>query len=204
MTQQTSLDAKAKHTRFIHKYIRFDAPSDMPCLLVSWHDSLDDSISQVLKQGLRVQSTNKPVEGMEIIGKTARTLIRDKGLLHGYKHSMNMLYGCIKLYDQFSIIETDDKDDADAFIDTLLDIITSKDIQVTLTETSANTRRILLENRLGYRLYCVTAINPIFDLHNENKCDLFIHWQLEYDQSARKSSSSPENSNIPNSAEVVG
>lgn len=204
-TLQTLPESQQKHIPFIQRYVRFDKPSNMPSLLVSWHESLDDGVSRALRKGLKVELTSKPVDGMEIIGAKTRLLIRDNALAKNKRQQEDVLFGYILLFDQFCVLEMNDQADANAFIETLLVMITQNcvNLKVSVTETTELTRRMLLENGNGYKLYCVTAINRLFDLNNDDAVDLFIHWKLEYDQSARKSNYTAQDSNLFDSAEVV-
>lgn len=205
-TLQTLPESQQKHIPFIQRYVRFDRPSNMPSLLVSWHESLDDGVARALRKGLRVELTSKPVDGMEIIGAKTRLLIRDNALAKNKRQQEDVLFGYILLFDQFCVLEMENQADANAFIETLLAIMKRNcgKFKVSVTETTELTRRMLFENSIGYRLYCVTAINRLFDLNNDDAVDLFIHWKLEYDQSKRESNYSAQDSNLFDGAEVVG
>lgn len=197
-TLKTLPESQQKHIPFIQRYVRFDKPSNMPSLLVSWHESMDDGVARALRKGLRVELTSKPVDGMEIIGSKTRLLIRDNTLAKNKRQQEDVLYGYILLFDQFCVLEMDDEADANAFIDTLLAMMTHNcsSLTATVTETTDTTRRLLFENSNGYRLYCVTAINRLFNLSNDDAVDLFIHWKLDYDESARQSEYTATSSNI--------
>lgn len=197
ITQASPPKTSNKHAKFIERYVRFDAPSKMPSIFASWHEPLDKATERAISYGLRVATVDKPVEGYEIIGRSSRVLLRD------YALARKRPQADIALYDQFSIFEMESFEDANEFIELLIAKIRDTNLQITVLERSSKTRRLVIESAKGYRMLCVTVINSIFDVANEDKSDLFIHWTLEYDKSARKSNNQVASGNLFDGTEIA-
>jgi hypothetical protein len=177
-----------KSNAYADKYVLFEGPSMLPCIMFTWNQSVSKAIDLALSKGLLVKDIDKPFTGTEIIGSKTSMIIRD--YVKAPRSDM-------RLYDQCSVIEFDTQKQASQFIDRVLEKTAQHNHEIeTITQTQ-DSKHFVIRSKQGYLLYCASVINKRFDAKNEQAVQLLLHWRIDYNaKSKRTADNTPAYSNL--------
>lgn len=196
---QTGNKPKASIETYVNRYIRFDAPSRLPSVMCSWSNSVDEAVEIAQKLGCTHQNVVEPVPGTEIIGNTARMMIR--------AHNDPPAKG-IGLLDQYCVFDLENELEAYKFMDCLLGKIEFLKHEVEYINRGYHPQRykhFVVRTKDGYNLYCTSCVTNNISPSDKNAVQLFIHWKIDFHAPTRKrkSNNQAQNSDVSHGATVA-